>query len=74
MTATISKTILSFPNPPEETEPIIGAEGGLRQAWNAVRMVAPTDAAVLIQGETGTGKELIAGAIHNQVNAGTAPT
>jgi formate hydrogenlyase transcriptional activator len=56
------KKILSFP----ETEPIIGAEGGLRQVWKAVRVVAPTDASVLIQGETGTGKELIARAIHER--------
>jgi len=66
MTATMCKTILSFPPPAEETEPMIGAEGGLRQVWDAVRVVAPTDAAVLIGGETGTGKELIARAIHNQ--------
>jgi len=64
-TATVSKTILNFPTPAAETEPIIGAQGGLRQVWDAVRMVAPTDTAVLIQGETGTGKELIARAIHN---------
>lgn len=43
---------------------IIGAERGLRHVLGAVRMVAPTDAAVLIQGETGTGKELIASAVH----------
>jgi len=65
MTAIMSKAILSFP-PPAEIEPIIGADGGLRHACNAVRLVAPTDAAVLIHGETGTGKELIARAIHNQ--------
>ena len=63
-TATVSKAILNFP-PAAEREPIIGAQGGLRQVWDAVRLVAPTDAAVLIQGETGTGKELIARAIHD---------
>jgi formate hydrogenlyase transcriptional activator len=45
---------------------IIGAEGALRHVLEAVRMVAPTNATVLIAGETGTGKELIARAIHDQ--------
>jgi formate hydrogenlyase transcriptional activator len=48
-----------------QNEPI-GHDQGLRQAWNAVLQVAPTDAAVLIQGETGAGKELIARAVHEQ--------
>ncbi len=66
MTATMSNTILNFPPRVAEPDPIIGAESGLREVWDAVRRVAPTDTAVLIQGETGTGKELIARAIHNQ--------
>ncbi len=45
---------------------LIGSSAGMRRAMNAVRMVAPTDSAVLIQGETGTGKELIARAVHDQ--------
>jgi len=43
---------------------IIGSGEGLRNVCNSVQMVAPTDSAVLIQGETGTGKELVARAIH----------
>jgi formate hydrogenlyase transcriptional activator len=45
---------------------LIGSSPGMRRALNAVRMVAQTDSAVLIQGETGTGKELIARAVHDQ--------
>lgn len=44
---------------------IIGACQKMRQIFEMLRTVAPTDAAVLIQGETGTGKELIAKAIHS---------
>src|SRR5207237_2028508 len=45
---------------------IMGERRGLRDVFDAVRMVAPEDTAVLISGETGTGKELIARAIHEQ--------
>jgi formate hydrogenlyase transcriptional activator len=43
---------------------IIGNSAALRRVLDMVRVVAPTDATVLIYGETGTGKELIAEAIH----------
>ena len=43
---------------------IVGRHGGLRAVLSQVGIVAPTDATVLISGETGTGKELIARAIH----------
>src|SRR5689334_14732898 len=43
---------------------LIGSSGGFRALLNNVEMVAPVDSAVLIQGETGTGKEVIARAIH----------
>jgi formate hydrogenlyase transcriptional activator len=45
-------------------EDIVGESPGLRNVLNDVATVAPTDASVLIQGETGTGKELLARAIH----------
>lgn len=48
------------------TSEMIGATTGLRQVWEAIQMVAATDSGVLIQGETGTGKELVARAIHEQ--------
>jgi len=46
-------------------EEIVGRSGALQRALRQVEIVAPTDSGVLIQGETGTGKELIARAIHN---------
>ncbi|MEQ1352425.1 MAG: sigma 54-interacting transcriptional regulator [Candidatus Acidiferrum sp.] len=46
-------------------EEIIGDAPPLKRALAQVEVVAPTDTAVLILGETGTGKELIARAIHN---------
>lgn len=45
---------------------LISSNPGLRSVWRAVQMVAPTDSSVLIQGETGTGKELVARAIHDE--------
>ena len=45
-------------------EQIIGADFGLRGAMEMVRQVAPLSSPVLLLGETGTGKEVIAGAIH----------
>jgi formate hydrogenlyase transcriptional activator len=43
---------------------IVGASDTLREVLKLVRTVAPTDSTALIEGETGTGKELIARAIH----------
>jgi len=43
---------------------IVGSSSVLRAVLDELRTVAPTDATVLIEGETGTGKELIARAIH----------
>jgi two-component system, NtrC family, response regulator AtoC len=44
---------------------IVGASGALQQVLNIVKKVAKSNTTVLIRGETGTGKELIAGAIHH---------
>jgi formate hydrogenlyase transcriptional activator len=52
---------------------LIGCSTGLRRVWNSIQMVAPTDASVLIQGETGTGKELVARAIHDESSRKNGP-
>jgi formate hydrogenlyase transcriptional activator len=46
-------------------EDIVGKSAALREVLDHVSIVAPTDSTVLLHGETGTGKELIARAIHN---------
>jgi transcriptional regulator with GAF, ATPase, and Fis domain len=45
---------------------IVGSSGALQKVLSLVSKVAPTDATVLITGETGTGKELVARAVHQQ--------
>ncbi|HTT74753.1 MAG TPA: sigma 54-interacting transcriptional regulator [Candidatus Binataceae bacterium] len=49
-------------------EEIVGSSATLRQVLEQVAKVAPTDSTVLISGETGTGKELIARAVHKRSN------
>lgn len=43
---------------------IVGADFGLKEVMRHVRQVAPTDSPVLITGETGVGKDVVANAIH----------
>jgi formate hydrogenlyase transcriptional activator len=52
-------------------EEIVGSSAALRGVLSQVAKVAPTESTVLILGETGTGKELIARAIHNRSNRPT---
>ena len=47
------------------TCPLIGSSAALKEVFAAITLVAPVDSAVLLVGETGTGKELIARAIHD---------
>jgi formate hydrogenlyase transcriptional activator len=54
-------------------EEIVGDSPALRRVLGQVELVAPTDATVLILGETGTGKELVARAIHNLSARRNAP-
>ena len=55
------ENVRSAPIPNE----IVGASIALRHVLGEAEVVAPTDAVVLIQGETGTGKELVAREVHN---------
>lgn len=43
---------------------VVGADGGLKEVFGFCRQVGPTQAPVLLLGETGTGKEVLAGVIH----------
>lgn len=55
------------------SELIVGEAGGLRDIMFLVRQVSHTDAPVLILGETGSGKEVIARAIHERSGRGAGP-
>ena len=52
---------------------IVGATGGLATVMRRVAQVAPTDAPVLILGETGSGKEVVARALHEQSRRASGP-
>jgi PAS domain S-box-containing protein len=62
---------------------IVGASAAMKEVFRNIEKVAPTDSTVLVTGETGTGKELVARAIHNtstrtgvliKVNCGALPS
>ena len=55
------------------SDAIVGAEGGLRHVMERVEQVARADVPVLLLGETGSGKEVIARAIHTRSDRGKGP-
>ena len=55
------------------TDAIVGADAGLREVMERIDQVAPTDVPVLILGETGSGKEVLARAIHQRSRRGAGP-
>ena len=65
MTDFATATFPAGDQPDRRFEQIIGKSAVLESVLEQVEQVAPTDSTVLVEGETGTGKELIAHAIHN---------
>ena len=63
------------PEPSQETRfgTLIGGDTKVRQLFKLMQDIATTDATCLIEGETGTGKELIAEEIHNHSHRNTGP-
>jgi formate hydrogenlyase transcriptional activator len=59
--------------PEDKFDDIIGRSASLRAALDQIKIVAPTNSTVLILGETGTGKELVARAVHNRSSRRAKP-
>jgi len=59
--------------PEDKFDDIIGRSASLRAVLDHIKIVAPTNSTVLVLGETGTGKELIARAIHNRSSRSHRP-
>ena len=58
---------------PTEADEFIGSSAAMRAVQKTIGLLADTDATVLVTGETGTGKELVARAIHDHGRRGKAP-
>ncbi|KGE12922.1 sigma-54-dependent transcriptional regulator [Sphingobacterium deserti] len=56
-----------------KTKEILGASSGIRLIKETIERVAPTDARVLVTGENGSGKELVARWLHEKSNRSTSP-
>ncbi|MDR3199581.1 MAG: sigma-54 dependent transcriptional regulator [Planctomycetaceae bacterium] len=58
--------MINQPRYPENTNQLVGHSEPMQQVYRMIDRIAPTDSTVVILGETGTGKELAARAIHNK--------
>jgi hydrogenase-4 transcriptional activator len=67
------RTLLSRLGRSDMSETIVGADAGLRGVMERVQLVSQSDVPVLILGETGTGKEVVARAIHTRSTRGAGP-
>ncbi len=68
-----NRALLSRLDRQQIVDSIVGADAGFSQVMAKVRQVAPTDAPVLLLGETGTGKEVVARALHDQSRRSGGP-
>lgn len=62
-----------LPSDAEEFHGIVSRDGGMLRVFQSIRNIAETDATVLIRGESGSGKELIAHAIHQESHRAKGP-
>lgn len=67
------RTLLTRLGRQDVADTIVGADGGLRHVLERVSQVAGSDAPVMIFGETGSGKEVVARAIHSRSRRAQAP-
>jgi DNA-binding NtrC family response regulator len=72
-TATITVAAASSPPRMLPIPGLIGESAGMRELTHLIRLVAPRNSTVLIEGETGTGKEVVASAIHRLSNRSSKP-
>ena len=68
-----NRSLLSRLGRHDITDSVIGAETGLKEVMEHIDLVAPSDAPVLILGETGSGKEVVARAIHTRSRRAARP-
>jgi transcriptional regulator with GAF, ATPase, and Fis domain len=68
-----NRSLLSRLGRHDISDSIVGAETGLRSVMEQIELVAPSDAPVLVLGETGTGKEVVARAIHQRSRRASGP-
>lgn len=68
-----NRALLSRLQRDDISDGVVGAEGGLREVMARVDKVAPTDTPVLLLGETGSGKEVLARAIHQRSRRARGP-
>jgi transcriptional regulator with GAF, ATPase, and Fis domain len=68
-----NRSLLSRLGRHDITDSIVGAETGLREVMEKIDLVARSDAPVLVLGETGSGKEVVARAIHSRSRRASKP-